>query len=103
MYSLINMINPIKIFDNKKEKFTDYVVENTNKPIYYIRGVIILSIMLDILISAGFIIFSLTYINEINSKITVNYQDVFLVLVYLLLISNIIAILMNLSSIYLIP
>ena len=101
MFNLNNLFNIKKVLEDKKETFTEQVDDNTS--IFLSRSIIFLTIVIDIIISIGFIFFSLTYINEINPKISVNYQNVFLFLVYLLLISNGMNVLMNFMTIPLIP
>ena len=101
MFNLNNLFNIKKVLEDKKEQFTEQAEDNTS--IFLVRSIIFLSIVIEIVISVGFIFFSLTYINEINPKISVNYQNVFLILVYLLLITNGMNILVNFLAIPLIP
>jgi len=101
MFNINNIFNIKKALDDKKEKFNEQVEDNTS--IFLIRSIIFLSIVIDIIISFFFVLFGLTYINEINPKIQVNYQYIFLILVYLLLISSGMNIFIDFLSILFIP
>jgi len=62
------------------------------------KGVMIVSILLNLIISFLFILFSLDYINVIDPKLTITNKSIYIILVYLLLISNGFMFLVNLIN-----
>ena len=105
--SVINLLTP------KSERFTDNCdncknSNNINNSYYNNQyngistNMLYIILISNIIFAYVYIWFSYVYINDINPKITVEYQTLFLVLVYFLLIDNSISLLNNIFMLFLV-
>ena len=87
MFNIVDYININKTLIFNKEKFSMYMNGggDDNK---LSKGIIIASILLNMVFAFLFIQFSLDYINVIDPKLTIQNKSIYIILVYLLLISN---------------
>lgn len=85
MFNILDYLNINNT--SSKEKFSSRKYGGSDdKPLS--KGVMIISILLNLIISFLFILFSLDYINVIDPKLTIQNKSIYIILVYLLLISN---------------
>ena len=87
MFNIVDYININKTLIFNKERFSMYMNgggdDNTLS-----KGIVIASILLNMVFAFLFIQFSLDYINIIDPKLTIQNKSIYIILVYLLLISN---------------
>jgi hypothetical protein len=96
---MLNLLTIEQFLPNKlsrKEHFSSKYKNGNEMPKY----VIFLLLIINLIITYLFILFSLTYINEIDPNFTSKYKTVFLLLVYILLFTNGIMFIDNCISIY---
>ena len=97
MFNILDYLNINNTIKSSKEKFSSQKYGGGEEKSLS-KGVIIVSILLNLIISFLFILFSLDYINVIDPKLTITNKSIYIILVYLLLISNGFMFLVNLIN-----
>jgi len=98
MFNILDYLNINNTIKSSKENFSAQKYGNGNGDKSLSKSVMIVSILFNLIISFLFILFSLDYINVINPKLTITNKSIYIILVYLLLISNGFMFLVNLIN-----
>ena len=95
MFNILDYLNINNTVKYNQEKFS-YHMKGGNVKQSFSKSVLFLSILLNMIISFLFILFALDYINIIDPKLTIPNKSIYIILVYMILISNSFLFLINL-------
>ena len=84
MFNFLDYLNINNTVKSSKEKFVVHANNGNNLS----KHVVIISILINLCIAFLFILFTLDYINVIHPTLTLQNKSIYLILVYILLISN---------------
>ena len=84
MFNFLDYLNINKTVQTSKENFAAHTNNGNNLS----KQVVIISILINLCIAFLFILFTLDYINVIHPTLTLQNKSIYLILVYILLISN---------------
>jgi hypothetical protein len=84
---IIHYTNMVQNLFNRQENFNSFQV-GSGTTIELTKPVMVISLLIDLLITYLFIMFAVAYINEIHPTLFIKNKSLYIILVYVILIVN---------------